>query len=168
MSKLKTTGKNHYELLYIISNKFTEDEIEPIMAKVEKLITDHGGVMTFSQCWGKKHLCYPIKGFNHGYYVCLEFDLDGNNLKEVEHFLRMSNEFLRHQVVKKHVKTEAEIKHDKIVEEKIAAKAVKAVKEEAEKTKEKTSKASTADKKKVDLKDLDEKLDKILESDNLF
>lgn len=168
MSKRKSSDKNHYEMLYIVSNKFSEDELSPIVDKVAKTITDNGGQITLKEIWGKKRMTYSIKGFSYGYYVCIEFDLEGKNLAGIEHTFRMSSEILRHQIVSKHVKTEKEIEKEKVIDEKIAAKAIKAVKEEEAKEKldEKTDKV--AEKKKVDLKDLDEKLDKILESDNLF
>ena len=40
MSKTKTAGNSHYELLYIISNKFTEDEVKQIVLEfVQRTLT---------------------------------------------------------------------------------------------------------------------------------
>lgn len=161
MSKIKKTGVSHYELLYIIPNKFTEDEAVKINEKIKKLIVDNNGNITFSEVWGKKRLAYAIDHFDHGYYNLFEFDLDGKNLEKIDTDMRISNEVLRHQIVKKEVKTSDQIKFDKKIAEKIAAKNI--AKEKKEKEHEKAT-----DESKVKLEDLDKRLDKILETDDLL
>jgi small subunit ribosomal protein S6 len=161
MSKVKSGETPHYELLYLISNKFSEDEVKPIIEKINSIIVNNQGKITLTEDLGKKRLAYPIKGFRYGYYNLVEFDLVGENLINVDRALRMMNEVLRHQIVTKVVKTAEQIAQDKKIAEKIAARTVKEEKEVKEKIKE-------TDKEKVDLKDLDEKLDKILETDDLL
>ncbi len=163
MSKTKSSEIPHYELLYIISNQFSEDEAKKIADKTKQSIEKRGGKITLSEDWGKKRFAYPIKNFHYGYYELLEFDIPGEKLNEIERELRMSNEVLRHQVVNKKVKTAEEIAKQKKISQKIAARA--ASEEEAEIVKEKEKEK---DKDKIGLEDLDEKLDKILETDSLL
>ncbi|MFH1661595.1 MAG: 30S ribosomal protein S6 [Candidatus Falkowbacteria bacterium] len=162
MARNKTTENFYYELLYIISNKYSENEIKPIIEKVEKIIKKNDGSITLSEEWGKKRLAYPIKHFYHGYYILVEFDLEGEKLKNLDKLLRMSSEILRYQIIKKKQKTKEAIEKDEKIAEKIAEK------KKDEEKKEDDEKKENKEKKKVDLKDLDEKLDKILESDNLL
>ena len=110
MSKTKSDKIPHYELLYLISNKFSEDEVKPIVAKVNSLITDNRGKITLSEDLGKKRLAYPIKGFRYGYYNLAEFDLVGERVIKVDRGLRLMNEILRQQIVIKTVKSEQQIK----------------------------------------------------------
>jgi len=161
MSKTKKTGIPHYELLYIISNQYTEDEAKLIIAKVSDIIEKKGGKITKIEEWGKKRLAYKIKTFSHGYYVLVEFDIEGKMLTEVDRTLRMTSDVLRHMIVTRVVKTAEQIEKEKKIAEKIAVKAVEEKKEEEEKVK-------TKDKKKIDLGDLDEKLDKILDTGDLL
>ena len=161
MSKVKSGETPHYELLYLISNKFSEDEVKPIIEKINSVITNNQGKITLAETLGKKRLAYPIKGFRYGYYILSEFDMVGENLINLDRALRMMNEVLRHQIVIKIVKTAEQIAQDKKIAEKIAARTVKEEKEVKEKIKE-------TDREKVDLKDLDEKLDKILETNDLL
>lgn len=161
MSKTKSGEIPHYELLYLISNKFSEDEVKPIVEKVNSFISNNNGKITLSEDFGKRKLAYPIKGFRYGYYNLAEFDMAGENLINLDKSLRMMNEVLRHQIVIKTVKTEKQIAQDKKIAEKIVARNIKEEKEAEQKTKE-------TDKEKVNLKDLDEKLDKILETNDLF
>jgi len=177
MSKTKSSDMPHYELLYLISNKFSETEVKPIMDKVNSLIISNQGKIAQSLGLGKKRLAYAIKGFRFGYYNLVEFDLPGAHLAKVDHALRMMSEILRQQIVLKPLKTEEQAKQDKEIALKIAARKL----EEQKLVKEKVSTGSITpsgqssqpgakqtDKDKVDLKDLDEKLDKILETDNLL
>ncbi len=166
MSKTKSSDQPHYELLYLISNQYSEDEIKPIIGKVQEMIVANGGQATFQEDWGKKRLSYPIKGFRFGYYSLIEFDVDGEKLKQIDQSLRLNSEILRYQIVKKKIKSEAEIAEDQKIQKKIedraaASESDKEIEREKEKVKEKA-------KNKVELKDLDEKLDKILETDDLL
>ena len=113
MSKVKSSKIPHYELLYIISNKFSENELAPIVEKVKKAILDNEGNITLSEDWGKKRFSYPINGQHFGYYMLLEFDLVGEKLAKVERVLRLASEIVRHQVIFKKVKTAEEVAKDK-------------------------------------------------------
>ena len=164
MSKTKSSKIPHYELLYLISNQFTEEEVKPIAEKINKIISDNGGNITLAEDWGKRRLSYPINNFYHGYYGLVEFDLAGEQLAKVDRFLRMSSDILRHQIVSKKVKTAEEIEKEKKIAEKIAAKLPK---EEAEPKATKEN-DKDKDKDKITLTDLDDKLDKILDTDSLL
>ncbi|MDD5071292.1 MAG: 30S ribosomal protein S6 [Patescibacteria group bacterium] len=163
MSKTKSSEFYRYELLFIIPNKFTEEEANLITDKVKKIITDEGGVITFSEFWGKKQLAYPIKQNSYGYYSLLEFNLDGEKLAKINKTLRMSSDVIRFQIVKKKIKTAKQLEKEKKISEKIADKNIaKEKKAEEEKNKGKDKE------KKLELKDLDEKLDDILDTKDLL
>jgi small subunit ribosomal protein S6 len=163
MSKTKVSGQNHYEILFIIPNKFTEEEANSITDKVKKIITGEEGAITFSEFWGKKQLTYPIKQNNYGYYSLLEFDLDGEKLVKINKILRMSSDVIRFQIVKKKIKTAEQLEKEKKISEKIADKNIaKEKKAEEEKNKDKDRG------KNLELKDLDEKLDDILDTKDLI
>ena len=155
MSKTNIEIPPHYELLYLIPNKYSEDELAPIIDKVRDIIQTNGGNITLNEQWGRKRLAYPIKSFHFGYYNLLEFDLAADKVAKIERALKLFAEVIRHQLVSKKLKTASQLEEEKRIAEKIAAKT---------KTEEKIAK----EKVKVDLKDLDEKLDKILESEDLL
>jgi small subunit ribosomal protein S6 len=169
MSKTKKSGIPHYELLFIVSNKFTEDEVKPIVEDVKKIIELNGGKITYAEVWGKKKFCYQIAGFSHGYYNLFEFDCAGQGLKEINEKLRLSGEILRHMIVTKASRTLEEIAEEKRKSQAQIQKQAKAAQEkieEIEKAEEK--KENKREDKKVNLKELDDKLDKILETDDLL
>lgn len=160
MAKNKANTIPHYELLYIVSNKYSEDELKPITERVQKMITDQGGEITHTEDWGKRKFAYPINHFRHGYYILLEFDLTEGGLSEVNRNLQMDADILRHMAVAKQKRTAEEIAKEK--QEK--AKPKEEPKEEKKEEKKETDKED----EKVDMEQLDQKLDKILETDDLF
>ena len=154
----------NYELLYIVSNNYTEDELTPIREKINSLLVKYGAVLGYQEFMGKKKLAYPINKINHGYYVVVEFQLENSPaLKDINNDLRLDKEILRAQIIAKPPITEAEIRR----QEKQKAKAAEEIshpKTEPGKREEKPAvKAKEA--KKVDMKQLDEKIDEMLKDD---
>ena len=173
MSKTKAAGATHYEILFILPNKFTDDESKKVAEKVGQVIIENGGQITHTEYWGKKKMAYEIKHNAYGYYGLFEFDLEGNMLAIVDKNLRLSNDVLRHQIVIKKAKTEKEIARAEAIRVKIDSKKAAATKQQEEKEKKASTpatpaSASKAKDKRVDLKDLDEKLEGILNAKDLI
>lgn len=170
--------QDHYELLYIVSIKHIEDELQRVMEKVAKFIKDGSGEITLDNVLGQHRLAYPIKHITQGTYVVVEFNMAPAAVKKLDDQLKLSGEILRHFIVIKKVKTAAEIEREKTIKEKLRKDkeqelaAVEkqdklGVKRAAEqpivgvdiKTENKDDKSKTA------LEDLDKKLDEILKED---
>lgn len=178
MSKTKDAGVGHYEVLFIIANKYSEEEAKQLIAKAEEIITKTGSQITFREYWGKKKLAYEINHNAYGYYAYTEFDAEKEAVSSINQAMRLSNEILRHQIVSRKIKSEEDIARDKSIQEKIDAKK----EEEQKKLKKKEDKAEAANKaetKKTDkgskekgdktkLKDLDQKLEGILSAKDLI
>ena len=166
MSKSKSAETPHYELLYIISNKYSEDELPAINENVKKFIIQQGGSLTKEDNWGKKRLAYPIKHFRHGYYQLIEFDLPNSqvNINVIDNNLRLSDQILRHQIIKKNKNA---IQPKIIIKNKEEEPTIKKSKKETKKIEPKPN----LEKSPIplnQLQDLDEKLDKILDSNTFL
>lgn len=151
----------HYELLCLISNKFSESEVEPIRETIKKMLADYGGKITMEEYWGKRKLAYKVDGFRHGYYYLVEFDMEGPKLNEINNRLRLSKEILRHQIVVKRKRTAAELEEEARIKAKIAAKRKAETEAEEKKT-------ETKDDKRTSLENFDQELDKIIDAANLL
>ena len=167
MAKNKSTEIPHYELLFIVSNKYSEDELKNVVKNAHKIITNNKGEITYTEEWGKKKFAYPINHFHYGYYSLAEFNCPGENINKINLDMRLSNEILRHMIVNKKLRSKEEIKKEKAREEK---KIIEKIKEEEKKEEEKTvkKKESKKPKQKEEIKKMKEKLDKILETDDLL
>ncbi|MBU0683039.1 MAG: 30S ribosomal protein S6 [Candidatus Omnitrophica bacterium] len=139
----------------MVASNYTEEELLPIKEKVKNLIKKFEGEISSEDSFGKKKLSYPIKKNHQGYYLLYEFDLDGINLENLKKELGLTNELLRHIIVKKAIKAPAKARATEIkIQETVIPKS------EMEKEEEKESKK---DDKRIKLEDLDQKLDEILE-----
>lgn len=166
MSKTKSAGTTHYEILFIIPNKFTEDESKTVAGTIEKVIIENEGTITHREYWGKKKLAYEIKGNVYGYYGLFEFDLEGKFLATIDQTFRLLTEILRHQIVIKKTKTKEELAKDEKIQAKIDSK--KAAIEKQETEQEKIDATPAKKDKRANLKDLDKKLEDIINADNLL
>ena len=102
----------HYELVYIVPNQYTDEEVETISDKVKKIISENGGTITIEDSLGKKKLAYPIKQVHQGTYLLLELDLETESLEKIKKTLGLTAEVLRFQIVKKKKKSLEEIKKE--------------------------------------------------------
>lgn len=152
----------HYELVYLISNKFSENELEPITSAVTKLIKDNGGTVTHEENWGKKKLAYPIKQFFHAYYFIVEFDLPRAELAKLDNYLRLHEDVIRHLIIQKRIKTAEELANEKRAAQRMAEEQAKETEEFAVKHKA-PAETKAKEEKKVSMEELDEKLNKILD-----
>lgn len=96
----KDEGLRDYEMVLVINPELTEDKFNTAMEAISKLITDMGGVVAEVKKWGKRKLAYPIKQFSEGNYVLIRFQLQPAMGREVETRLQISEDVLRHMLVR--------------------------------------------------------------------
>jgi small subunit ribosomal protein S6 len=188
MAKNKPDGLTHYELLYIVSNQFSEEELNPIKTKVEGIITEHEGNITHKESLGKKRLAYKIKQWRHGYYELVEFDAPSASLPAINDLLRLMSDVIRHQILKCVAKTaEQKQAEAKLISQLLSETASESAKKEDSSTPKTsapkirapkietkpviTPEAPTIkDEHKAELSDidLDDKLNEILNTDSLL
>lgn len=163
----------HYELCYIVPIKYLEDELQKAKEIVNGLIRKHSGIATGENDLGKQRLAYPINQVHQGTYVVVEFDMDGENRNKLDAELKNLPEVLRHLIIKKRIKSNAEKqREEKIqaglrhVKEQELSKAEDARKTGVKKIEETAgadeAKSAKKEQKKVTLEELDKKLDELL------
>jgi len=99
----KTTVKekvNNYELIFILKPDMVEEQLETTVENVKKFIAGKGGVISDVQKWGKRRLAYPIKHSGEGHYILLKFQSKPGSNRELETSLRISEDVLRHLLIK--------------------------------------------------------------------
>ena len=90
----------NYELVYIIRPETDEENCEATVESVSRFITGKGGVVSEVERWGKRRLAYPIKQFGEGTYILTRFQMQPEYNKELETNLRISEDVIRHLLVK--------------------------------------------------------------------
>ncbi len=89
-----------YELVLIISPEVVSENFDTTIDKVSQFITERGGIISEVERWGKRKLAYPIKHFMEGHYVLSRFKLKPTLSKELEANLQISEEVLRHLLIR--------------------------------------------------------------------
>jgi len=89
-----------YELVTIVNPEVDDEGILAVVDKVNRFITERGGVVDGTEQWGRKKLAYSIKRFSEGSYSFTRFNLEPKAVKELEVNLRAEDEILRHLVTK--------------------------------------------------------------------
>lgn len=89
-----------YELVMIVSPQVADEQVSATVERVQQFIRERGGEVKQVDPWGRRKLAYPIDRHLEGNYVVTQFSLDPAAVKELEESLRLSDEVLRHLVVK--------------------------------------------------------------------
>lgn len=158
-----------YELTYIVSPELISEEAETKAKEIEALIKTGEGAVSRQNIPMARTLSYPIKKQASGYLGVLEFQLEPEKLNELEESLKKDEKIVRHMVVIKKPAKERRIRGLrklpsvfglKVTSEKTKEEPTPTV-SRAEEEKTHSTDSGQAD-KKVELKDIEQKLDEIL------
>ncbi|MBT6690944.1 30S ribosomal protein S6 [Candidatus Parcubacteria bacterium] len=156
----------NYELSFIISANVPETEHQAVQKDILGYL-DKVGAKVIKEAYsiGRKKLAYPIKKQKHGFYVFLEFSLeDKDGLKGIETQLKLNNNLLRYLIIKK---DPAANKQEKKQAARKLAPATKgeAAPAETKKADEAVKATPKVETTKIDLDDIDKKLDELLDQE---
>ncbi len=98
-----------YEVLYIVRADLDDDKVQDAVKRVNTLIERSGGTIEQTNLWGKRKLAYEVKHQKDGSYVLQDFLLDPNRVPELEASLKITEEVLRHLIVRKPEKAAAPV-----------------------------------------------------------
>ena len=90
-----------YEVLYIVRADLDDEKVQDAVKRVNTLIERSGGSVERTNLWGKRKLAYEVKHQKEGSYVLQDFQFDPNRVPELEAALKITEEVLRHLIVRK-------------------------------------------------------------------
>src|SRR4030042_3872146 len=85
-----------YEIMLAINPQLEDKELDSLLDKVKKLITDAKGEITKTNKWGKRKLAYEIKDFIEAIYVVLNFNVDEKIIAELERVIKLEERVIRY------------------------------------------------------------------------
>ena len=91
---------NKYELMFVIDPDLEESAKEAMIETVKDIIAAEGEVSA-TDVWGLRKLAYPIQKKKEGYYVVMQFTAAPTLPKELDRRLRISENCMRHVIVRK-------------------------------------------------------------------
>ncbi len=89
-----------YELVVILTPQLAEEEMPAAIERLSQSVTNRGGEVVEVNPWGRRKLAYPIQRHIEGNYVLTKIKLDPARTVELESGLKMSEEVLRHLLVR--------------------------------------------------------------------
>jgi small subunit ribosomal protein S6 len=100
VSKVEDKRLQDYELVFIVSPEVADESLDSKIDGISQFITGRDGVVSDVERWGKKRLAYPLGRFLEGNYVLARFKINPARCKELEANLKISEEILRHLLIK--------------------------------------------------------------------
>ena len=94
------TTLRDYELMVILSPEVGDDVINESLERLNQGVTSRGGEVVDVNHWGRRRLAYPINRHLEGNYVVSQIKLDPAEVPGLEGSLRISEEVIRHMIVK--------------------------------------------------------------------
>lgn len=89
-----------YELMYIIRTDLEQEAVDATVAKFQDVITNGGGQIDNHEVLDKRRLAYEIEKHRDGIYVLVNFQADAQTVAELDRVMRISDEVIRHLIVK--------------------------------------------------------------------
>ena len=89
-----------YELMLVFRPDAPDDRLSAIIDRTTRQITAAGGQIIKVAPWGRRRLAYPIDRQREGSYHIIVFEAPATAVAEIERSLLITEEILRHLVVR--------------------------------------------------------------------
>jgi small subunit ribosomal protein S6 len=134
-----------YETFVIIDPDLSQEQREPLIGRVEELITQIDGFLVKTDDWGERKLAYDIKKKGRGYYVRFDYCGLAPLVNEIERFFRIDDRALKYMTILLNGDVDLEkVKEEKAAREAAAAETAAAKTATAETATAETATAETA------------------------
>ena len=90
----------HYEIVLVIHPDQSE-QVPGMLERFKGIVTAGGGKVHRVEDWGRRQLAYMIQKLAKAHYVCLNMEISGETLAELETGFRYNDAVLRHLTVAK-------------------------------------------------------------------
>ena len=97
---MASEAKPLYEFMYILDGVLSEEQIQELVGRISKLVTENGGDIVEVDEWGMRQLAYPILKRNNGYYVTMHFNAPADLPAKLDRTLRIEDRVLRYLVLR--------------------------------------------------------------------
>ncbi|MDR2619710.1 MAG: 30S ribosomal protein S6 [Propionibacteriaceae bacterium] len=89
-----------YEIMVIISPDVDDRQVEPLVSKYLKVITDGKGTVDSTDFWGRRKLAYPINKKSEGTYVVVNVTCEPAVVQEMDRLLTIEEQVMRTKVMR--------------------------------------------------------------------
>jgi small subunit ribosomal protein S6 len=87
-----------YELMIIVDQDADDAANKAVIERVKEMVEADGGTIPTVDNWGRRRFAYPINHKNEGVYTVFEIVTEAPNLDELDRFLRLADDVVRHKL----------------------------------------------------------------------
>ena len=89
-----------YELMLILRPDAPDERTQAVLERTTRTIVGDGGQIVKAQPWGRRRLAYQIDRYREGQYHIIVFEAPAETIAELERTLLITEEVLRHLVLR--------------------------------------------------------------------
>jgi small subunit ribosomal protein S6 len=91
----------NYELMMVLSPSMDDDATEEALNRVNQYVDNNGGTIEGQEKWGNvRKLAFPINNNTEGNYILTNLKLEPSSVEDLDTSLRVSENVLRHLLIK--------------------------------------------------------------------
>ena len=110
-----------YDIVVLVTPDLTDEDAAKVAGEYRKILTDGGAEIVRDEPWGRRRLAYPILRKRDAYYHHFQVNAEPALIAETERKLKLSDQILRHLVVR----ADEELKRAAKTAERLRIKAIK-------------------------------------------
>jgi small subunit ribosomal protein S6 len=89
-----------YETMIIFDTEADDRAVNAVLDRGLELVRSNGGSTGAVDRWGKRPFAYEMRKRREGYYVVAEFTSETKAAAELDRFLMLADEVLRHKIIR--------------------------------------------------------------------
>ena len=91
-----------YEIVAVLRPDLDDEALGSAIGRIHQRITEHGGIVTTTDRWGKRRLAYSIQKYRDGFYALIVFTLEPGRVAPLRQTLGLHEDLLRFAVAVHH------------------------------------------------------------------
>ncbi len=93
--------RRDYELGFILNPEVNEEQTGAVLTRISQVVTNYDGQIVRVNQWGRRRMAYPIEHHRDGYYIFMDMILTPETVAELDRTLKVSEDVLRHMVIRR-------------------------------------------------------------------
>ena len=89
-----------YETMVIFDPEVEETQVQEVLDRALEVVRTNGGTPGAVDRWGRRTLAYEMNHKREGYYVVAEFSAEPKASAELDRFLVLADEVMRHKIIR--------------------------------------------------------------------
>jgi len=89
-----------YEAMIIFDTEVEESAVTAVLERGLDVVRTGGGTVGTVDRWGKRTLAYELRHRREGYYVVAEFTSEPKAVADLDRYLVLADEVLRHKIMR--------------------------------------------------------------------